>query len=138
MQMTIRAWRKAEDGDRHVRRTLLYSNQRCSLQYGCGETPPLFDRAGCRSAVGLRHSRNSFSLHLNVGFGVLPTRMTRATQFRLIETEDDIRAGIRALRRKCEAARRMHDVVGDPPLRRFTPDFEALARIVVGQQLSIA
>lgn len=32
----------------------------------------------------------------------------------------------------------MHDVVGDPPLRRFTPDFEALARIVVGQQLSIA
>ena len=32
----------------------------------------------------------------------------------------------------------MHDLVGDPPLRRYTPDFEALARIVVGQQLSIA
>ncbi|MDO9382344.1 MAG: DNA-3-methyladenine glycosylase 2 family protein [Hyphomicrobiaceae bacterium] len=57
---------------------------------------------------------------------------------RLIESDDDVRAGIRALRRKCEAVRRMHDVVGDPPLRRYTADFEALARIVVGQQLSIA
>lgn len=57
---------------------------------------------------------------------------------RVIENEDDIRTGVRSLRRKCEAIRRMHDTVGDPPLRRFSPDFEALARIVVGQQLSIA
>lgn len=57
---------------------------------------------------------------------------------RLIESEADVRAGVRTLRRKCEAIRRMHDVVGDPPLRRYTADFEALARIVVGQQLSIA
>lgn len=60
------------------------------------------------------------------------------TSFRLIESDADIRAGVRSLRRKCHAIRHMHDLVGDPPLRRFTPDFEALARIVVGQQLSIA
>lgn len=57
---------------------------------------------------------------------------------RLIESDQDVRAGVQALRRKCAAIRRMHDLVGDPPLRRFQPDFEALARIVVGQQLSIA
>jgi len=57
---------------------------------------------------------------------------------RVIQSEADIRAGIRALRRKCAAMRNIHDAVGDPPLRRYAPDFEALARIVVGQQLSIA
>lgn len=69
-----------------------------------------------------------------------PSRPTsrNLSRTRLIESDDDVRAGIRALRRKCDAVRRMHDLVGDPPLRRYTPDFEALARIVVGQQLSIA
>lgn len=69
-----------------------------------------------------------------------PLRSTsrNLSRARLIESDDDVRAGIRALRRKCDAVRRMHDLVGDPPLRRYTPDFEALARIVVGQQLSIA
>ncbi len=57
---------------------------------------------------------------------------------RVIACDDDVRAGVRSLRRKCPAIRLMHDAVGDPPLRRFNPDFEALARIVVGQQLSIA
>lgn len=57
---------------------------------------------------------------------------------RLIESDADMQAGVRALRRKCEAIRRMHDAVGDPPLRRLAPDFAALAKIVVGQQLSIA
>lgn len=66
------------------------------------------------------------------------TTSRNLSRLRLIETEDDVRHGVRALRRKCEAIRRMHDVVGNPPLRRFTPGFEALARIVVGQQLSIA
>ncbi|MCL4766766.1 MAG: DNA-3-methyladenine glycosylase 2 family protein [Hyphomicrobiaceae bacterium] len=55
-----------------------------------------------------------------------------------IETEDDIRAGMRALRRQCSALRRVHDVTGDPPLRRRPAGLEGLARIVVGQQLSIA
>lgn len=56
----------------------------------------------------------------------------------LIETEDDIRAGVAALRRKCAFMRRVHDLVGDPPLRRTTPGFEGLAKVVVGQQLSAA
>ncbi len=34
--------------------------------------------------------------------------------------------------------KRVHDVVGDPPLRRHTPGFAGLAQVVVGQQLSIA
>ncbi len=32
----------------------------------------------------------------------------------------------------------MHDVAGDPPLRLRQPGFEGLARIVVGQQVSVA
>ena len=57
---------------------------------------------------------------------------------RIIVADDDIRAGIRALRRRCEFIRRMHDLAGDPPLRRREPGFEGLARIVVSQQLSVA
>lgn len=55
-----------------------------------------------------------------------------------IETEEDIRAGVRALRRKCPHMRLIHDAAGDPPLRRREPGFEGLARIIVGQQLSVA
>ena len=57
---------------------------------------------------------------------------------RLIETEDDVRAGLRSLRRKCAILRRAHDLSGDPPLRRNQGGFEGLARIIVGQQLSVA
>lgn len=57
---------------------------------------------------------------------------------RIIETDADVREGIRALRRKCAHMRRAHDVTGDPPIRRHPPGFEGLGRIVVGQQLSIA
>jgi DNA-3-methyladenine glycosylase II len=57
---------------------------------------------------------------------------------RLIETEADLQDGIRALRRKCAVARLMHDAAGTPPLRRRPAGFEGLARIVVGQQLSVA
>jgi DNA-3-methyladenine glycosylase II len=64
--------------------------------------------------------------------------MMRSKQSRIIETDADMRAGIRALRRKCAHLRRAHDFAGDPPLRRHAPGFEGLARIVVGQQLSIA
>jgi len=56
----------------------------------------------------------------------------------MIETEDDLKEGIRALRRKCAVARLMHDATGVPALRRRTAGFEGLARIVVGQQLSVA
>jgi DNA-3-methyladenine glycosylase II len=60
------------------------------------------------------------------------------TRTSLVETEADIRAGVRAIRRKCPHLRRAHDLTGDPPLRRFAPGFESLARIVVGQQVSAA
>lgn len=56
----------------------------------------------------------------------------------VITTEADIQAGIRALRRRCPVVRRMHDLAGDPPLRRRPAGFEGLARIVVGQQVSVA
>ena len=64
--------------------------------------------------------------------------MNRSGPAHIIETDADLRAGIRALRRKCPHMRRAHDRAGDPPLRRHPPGFEGLARIVVGQQLSIA
>lgn len=57
---------------------------------------------------------------------------------RLIETDADVAAGIRVLRRKCPVFRRMHDSAGVPPLRRRPAGLEGLARIVVGQQLSVA
>jgi DNA-3-methyladenine glycosylase II len=57
---------------------------------------------------------------------------------RTIETDADLREGVRALRRKCAHMRRVHARTGDPPLRRHAPGFEGLARIIVGQQLSIA
>ena len=57
---------------------------------------------------------------------------------RLIESDDDIKVGILALRRKCPVIRRMHDAAGHPPLRRRQAGFEGLARIIVGQQLSVA
>lgn len=66
----------------------------------------------------------------------MATRRTKPP--RLIETEDDLVAGIKALRRKCAVARLMHDAAGVPPLRRRAAGFEGLARIVVGQQLSVA
>lgn len=55
-----------------------------------------------------------------------------------LESAADIRVGAKALRRLCPVMRRVHDVTGDPPLRRNAPGFEGLARVVVGQQLSIA
>lgn len=64
--------------------------------------------------------------------------MKRTNESRTIETDADIRAGVRVLRRKCTHLRRVHDQTGDPPLRRYAPGFEGLARIIVGQQLSIA
>jgi DNA-3-methyladenine glycosylase II len=64
--------------------------------------------------------------------------MKRVSPTRIIESEADLGEGIRALRRKCGHMRHVHDRAGDPPLRRHAPGFEGLARIIVGQQLSIA
>ena len=56
----------------------------------------------------------------------------------IIETALDVRRGVMVLRRKCPHMRRLHDLTGDPPLRRYAAGFEGLSRIVVGQQLSTA
>ncbi len=57
---------------------------------------------------------------------------------RIIAGDDDLRDGVRALRRKCAVMRRVHDLAGHPPLRRRPAGFEGLARVIVGQQLSVA
>jgi DNA-3-methyladenine glycosylase II len=57
---------------------------------------------------------------------------------RIIVSEADIKDGVRALRRKCDVMRRVHDVTGHPPLRLRPAGFEGLARVIVGQQLSVA
>jgi DNA-3-methyladenine glycosylase II len=57
---------------------------------------------------------------------------------RIIASEEDVREGVRALRRRCPTMRMVHDAAGDPPLRRRPAGFEGLARIIVGQQLSVA
>lgn len=55
-----------------------------------------------------------------------------------IETADDMTAGVVRLKRVCAGMAAAHALVGDPPLRRWSPGFEGLVRIVVGQQLSTA
>lgn len=57
---------------------------------------------------------------------------------KLIETPADIARGVAALRRACPVMAAVANRTGAPPLRRFEPGFEGLARIVVGQQLSVA
>lgn len=57
---------------------------------------------------------------------------------RLIENEADVREGVLALRRKCSTMRRVHDAVGDPPVRREEDGLAGLLRIVVAQQVSAA
>lgn len=65
--------------------------------------------------------------------------MARSTKIhRIIETDDDVLAGVRSLRRKCAIIRRAHDLAGNPPLRRRESGFEGLARIIIGQQVSVA
>jgi DNA-3-methyladenine glycosylase II len=67
----------------------------------------------------------------------MPNRRLAVNQG-FIQTDEDIRAGVRALRRKCPVLRRVHDLTGDPPLRRRPAGLEGLCRIVVAQQLSTA
>lgn len=58
--------------------------------------------------------------------------------YRIIETESDIEEGVTALIRVCPHMEGVHGVTGLPPLRRRANGFEGLARIIVGQQLSVA
>ncbi len=55
-----------------------------------------------------------------------------------IENDGDLERGVRALRDMCTVMCKVHDATGLPPLRRTAPGFEGLARIIVGQQVSVA
>ena len=68
----------------------------------------------------------------------LRSRVAKSLPARVIAVDDDIREGIRVMRRKCHVIRQMHKLAGDPPLRRREAGFEGLARIIVSQQLSVA
>ncbi len=57
---------------------------------------------------------------------------------RIIETEADIAEGAKALAGACEHMAGVYAVTGPPPLRRRPAGFAGLARIITGQQLSIA
>lgn len=70
-------------------------------------------------------------------FGTMP-QSDRTSTTAVISTTHDISRGCRSLRRRCQHMRAIHDLTGDPPLRRHEAGFRGLARIVVGQQLSIA
>lgn len=60
------------------------------------------------------------------------------TVYRIIETQADIEEGVNALVGQCRHMAGVHAVTGLPPLRRRVNGFEGLARIIVGQQLSVA
>lgn len=62
----------------------------------------------------------------------------KAEAVRVIETEADIAAGMVRLRQACPGMAAAFKLTGYPPLRRWTPGFEGLVRIIVGQQLSTA
>ena len=57
---------------------------------------------------------------------------------RRIRTKADLRGGVAALVGACPHLARVHAVAGAPPLRRRPAGFKGLARIIVGQQLSVA
>jgi DNA-3-methyladenine glycosylase II len=57
---------------------------------------------------------------------------------RIIETQADIAEGARALAGECEHMAGVYALTGEPPLCRRPPGFAGLARIITGQQLSVA
>jgi len=62
----------------------------------------------------------------------------RADKMKPIETDDDIRSGLASL---IAADNRLEEIVavaGPVPLRRRAADFEGLAQIITGQQVSVA
>jgi len=60
-----------------------------------------------------------------------------ARHLRRITCEADIARGVRSLKRRCPVAKRMYHETGMPPVRIQDPGFPGLARIIVGQQLSV-
>jgi DNA-3-methyladenine glycosylase II len=92
---------------------------------------PRIDRARSQSTARTGASKATASARQG-------KRLRVAATPRIIATDDDVREGVRALRRKCAIMRHVHDTAGHPPLRRRPAGFEGLARIIVGQQVSVA
>ena len=65
-------------------------------------------------------------------------RSAHKKKMRRIGSDADIREGLAALVSTCPHLARIHALAGDPPLRKRPRGFEGLARVIVGQQLSIA
>lgn len=57
---------------------------------------------------------------------------------RIIDSQADIAEGAKALAGACEHMAGVYALTGPPPLRRRREGFEGLARIITGQQLSVA
>lgn len=68
----------------------------------------------------------------------MTSQRTRRTPVTTINSEQDIRRGVRVLTRKCPVLRRIYKSTGTPPLRRRAPGFGGLLRIIIGQQVSVA
>lgn len=68
----------------------------------------------------------------------MASQVRRRAPLIAIETEDDILRDVRSLSRRCPVMRKIYKATGTPPLRRRDPGFDGLARIVVGQQVSVA
>lgn len=92
------------------------------------------DREGNRRT----RQRSDGLRQLTAGGKAAAVARRRTLEVRIIVSQDDVREGVRALRRRCQTMRMVHDAAGDPPLRRRPAGFEGLARIIVGQQLSVA
>ncbi|MGI9480080.1 MAG: DNA-3-methyladenine glycosylase family protein [Hyphomicrobiaceae bacterium] len=68
----------------------------------------------------------------------MTSKIRRRAPLAAIETPEDVLRGVRSLSRKCPVMRKIYKTTGPPPLRRREPGFPGLARIVVGQQVSVA
>jgi DNA-3-methyladenine glycosylase II len=64
--------------------------------------------------------------------------MKRAELKAILLDEEGMMKGVRSLSRKCPHMRKVRTLTGVPLLRRHAAGFEGMARIVVGQQLSLA
>ena len=63
--------------------------------------------------------------------------MTSPT-YKILATEHHLATAAKVLAGECNVMRAIYARTGTPPLRDFTADFAGLAKIVTGQQLSIA
>lgn len=57
---------------------------------------------------------------------------------KVFQSQQQLSRAITTLRQRCEVMHALHQAVGTPQLRKYETGFNGLARIVVGQQLSIA